>query len=157
MEAHMVEAGQTSTEQPPKDLVGFLDYYLVRKAPFQIPDNVKEWLVQYGPWITIVVLVLTLPALMLLLGLGTALVPFGAVGYATGFGFIALGLVIEIGLTVMALPGLFARKMSGWSLLFYARLVSIVANLLAGAIVSALVVGVISLYVLFQVRPLYKA
>ena len=32
-----------------------------------------------------------------------------------------------------------------------------VANLLAGAIVSAVVVGVISLYILFQVRPLYKA
>ena len=152
----MVEAGQTSTEQPPKDLVGFLDYYLVRKAPFQLPDNAKEWLVQYGPWITIVVLVLTLPALLVVLGLGSLLVPFAGVGYATGFGFIAIGLVIEIGLTMMALPGLFARKMSGWKLLFYARLVSIVARLLAGAIVSALVVGLISMYVLFQVRALYK-
>ena len=73
------------------------------------------------------------------------------------FGFIAIGLIIEIALTVMALPELFARKMSGWTFLLYARLVSIVANLLAGAIVSARVVGVISLYVLFQVRPLYKA
>jgi hypothetical protein len=153
----MVEVGQTSSEQAPKDPIGFLNYYLVTKAPVQIPDNVKEWLVQYGPWITMVVLVLTLPALLFVLGLGTALVPFGGVGYATGFGFVALGLIVEIGLTVMALPGLFARKMSGWTLLFYARLVSIVANLLAGAIVSALVVGVISLYVLFQVRPLYKA
>ena len=153
----MVEAGQATKDQAPKDLIGFLDYYLVTKAPFQLPDNAKGWLVQYGPWITIVVLVLTLPALMLLLGLGTVLVPFGAVGYATGFGFIALGLIIEIGLTVMALPGLFARKMSGWTLLFYARVVSLVARLLAGAIVSALVVGVISLYVLFQVRTLYKA
>ena len=60
-------------------------------------------------------------------------------------------------MTLMALPGLFARKMSGWTLLFYSRLVSIVARALAGAIVSALVVGVISLYVLFQVRSLYKA
>ena len=153
----MVEAGQTSTEQPPKDPIGFLDYYLVKKAPFQLPDNAKEWLVQYGPWITIVVLVLTLPALLALLGLGAFLIPFATAGYGTGFGFIAIGLVVEIALTVMALPGLFARKMSGWTLLFYARLVSIVANLLALAIVSALVVGVISLYVLFQVRPLYKA
>jgi hypothetical protein len=146
----------TSKDQAPKDLIGFLDYYLVTKAPVQIPDNAKEWLVQYGPWITIVVLVLTLPALLVVLGLGSLLVPFAGVGYATGFGFIAIGLVIEIGLTMMALPGLFARKMSGWKLLFYARLVSIVARLLAGAIVSALVVGLISMYVLFQVRALYK-
>jgi hypothetical protein len=153
----MAEVGQTSSEQAPKDPIGFLNYYLVTKAPVQIPDNVKEWIVQYGPWITIVVLVLTLPALLFVLGLGSVLVPFAGIGYATGFGFVAIGLVVGIGLTLMALPGLFARKMSGWSLLFYARLVSIVANLLAGAIVSALVVGVISLYVLFQVRPLYKA
>ena len=153
----MGEVGHTSSEQAPKDPIGFLNYYLVTKAPVQIPDNAKEWLVQYGPWIMIVVLVLTLPMLMLALGLGTVLVPFGGVGYATGFGVVALGLIVEIGLTVVALPGLFARKMSGWTLLFYARLVSFVANVLAGAIVSALVGGVISLYVLFQVRLLYKA
>ena len=145
------------TTEAPKDLIGFLDFYLVKKAPIQLPDNVKEWIVQYGPWITMVILVLTLPLLLAVLGVGTVLMPFAGIGYATGFGFVAIGLIIEIGLTVMALPGLFARKMSGWTLLFYARLVSIVANLLAGAIVSALVVGVISLYVLFQVRPLYKA
>lgn len=153
----MVEAGQPSGEQAPKDLIGFLDFYLVKKAPIQLPDNAKEWIVHYGPWITIVVLVLTLPVLLAVLGIGTILMPFAGIGYATGFGFVAIGLIIEIGLTVMALPGLFARKMSGWTLLFYARLVSVVTNLLAGAVVSALVVGLISLYLLFQVRPLYKA
>jgi hypothetical protein len=153
----MAEVGQTSTEQPPKDLVGFLDYYLVKKAPFQLPDNAKEWLVQYGPWIAIVLLVLTLPALLVILGLGAVLVPFAGVGYGTGFGVLAIGVIVSTALTVMALPGLFARKMSGWTLLFYARLVSLTASLLAGAIVSALVGGLISLYILFQVRPLYKA
>ena len=111
---------------------------------------------QREPWITLVILVLTLPLLLAVLGIGTVLMPFAGVGYATGFGFVAIGLIIEIGLTVMALPGLFARKMSGWTLLFYARLVSLVANLLSGAVVSALLVALISLYVLFQVRPLYK-
>jgi len=152
----MAEAGQTSGEQAPKDLIGFLDFYLVKKAPIQIPDNAKEWIVHYGPWITMVILVLTLPLLLAVLGIGTVLMPFAGIGYATGFGFVAIGLLIEIGLTVMALPGLFARKMSGWTLLFYARLVSVVANILSGAVVSALLVGLISLYILFQVRPLYK-
>jgi hypothetical protein len=153
----MAEAGQTSGERAPKDLIGFLDFYLVKKAPIQIPDNAREWIVQYGPWITIVILVLTLPLLLAVLGIGTVLMPFAGIGYATGFGFVAIGLLIEIGLTVMALPGLFARKMSGWTLLFYARLVSVVANILSGAVLSALLVGLISLYILFQVRPLYKA
>ena len=147
----------TSGEQAPKDLIGFLDFYLVRKAPFQLPDEAREWIVQYGPWITIVLLVLTLPALLFVLGIGAALVPFGGVGYATGFGYATLGLIAQIGLTLAALPGLFARRMSGWTLLFYARIVSLVFTLLAGSIVSALVGGLISMYILFQVRPLYKA
>ena len=153
----MTGGEQSPKDQAPTDPIGFLDYYLVRKAPFQIPNEAKEWIVQYGPWITIVLLVLTLPALLFVLGLGAALVPFGGIGYATGFGYLTLGLIAQIGLTLGALPGLFARKTSGWTLLFYARIVSLVFTLLAGSIVSALVGGLISMYILFQVRPLYKA
>jgi hypothetical protein len=141
----------------PKDFIGFLEYYLVTKAPFQIPDNGREWIVQYGPWIVIVLLVLSLPALLVVLGLGTALMPLAGVAYATGFGYLALGLVLQLGLTIASLPGLFARRMSGWNLLFYARLVGLAFSLLAGNIISALVGALISLYILFQVRPLYKA
>ncbi|HEY2905004.1 MAG TPA: hypothetical protein VGJ29_03830 [Vicinamibacterales bacterium] len=143
-------------DQAPKDLIGFLDYYLVKKAPFQIPDNAKEWLVKYGPYIAMVLIVLALPVLLLVLGIGTALMPFGGVGYATGFGLVAIATLVQLGLTVAALPGLFARKMSAWTLLFYARLVGIVSALLAGALVAAVAGGAISLYILFQVRPLYK-
>ena len=153
----MTGGEQSPKDQAPTDPIGFLDYYLVRKAPFQIPNEAKEWIVQYGPWITIVLLVLTLPALLFVLGLGAALVPFGGIGYATGFGYLTLGLIVQIGLTLGALPGLFARKTSGWTLLFYARIVSLVFTALAGNLVSALVGGLISLYILFQVRALYKA
>ena len=145
------------TDQPPKDLMGFLEFYLVKKAPFQLPDNVKEWIVQYGPWITIVLMVLLLPAVLLALGIGAVFVPFAGVGYATGFGYVVIGLIIQLGLTIASLPGLFARKMSGWTLLFYARIVGFVMGLLSGAVVGALVGVVISLYIMFQVRPLYKA
>jgi hypothetical protein len=145
------------SSQPPKDLMGFLDYYLVQKAPFQLPDNVKEWIVRYGPWITVVMLVLTLPPLLAVLGIGTMLIPFGGVGYAAGFGYLTIGLIAELGLRVAALPGLFARKMSGWRLVFYAQIVSFVFTLLRGSIVAAVLGTLISLYILFQVRPLYKA
>ena len=56
---------------------------------------------------------------------------------------------------IAALPGLFARKMAGWRLLFYSQLVSIVYNVLSGHIVSGLLFGLIALYIMFQVRPLY--
>jgi hypothetical protein len=142
--------------EAPKDLIGFLDFYLVKKAPFQIPDGGREWIVKFGPWITVVLLILTLPILLFALGLGTILIPFGGLGYATGFGVLTLVVALEIGLMIAALPGLFARKMSGWMLLFYSQLVSIVYSILMGAIVSGLLFGLISLYILFQVRPLYR-
>jgi len=147
----------TNTTQPPKDLIGFLDYYLVEKVPFQIPDNAREWLVRYGPWIAIVLTVLSLPALLFALGIGVALAPLGGLGYATGFTWHALGAILQVGLTIAALPGLFARKMGGWQLLFYATLASVLFSLLGGSIVSGLVGAIISLYILFQVRPLYHA
>jgi hypothetical protein len=144
------------TNTPPKDLIGFLDYYLVQKAPFQIPDGGREIIVKFGPWITVVLLVLMLPPLLLVLGIGTVLMPFGGIGYATGFGLSAIGLVATIALMVMALPGLFARKMAGWTMMFYAEIASIVTSLVTGSIFAAIFGGLIGLYVLFQVRGLYR-
>ena len=143
--------------EPPKDLIGFLDFYLVKKAPFQIPDAGRELIVKFGPWIAVVLLILLLPVLLFALGLGAVLMPFGGVGYAAGFGFLTIVVIIEIGLLIAALPGLFARKMSGWTLLFYSQIVGIVHSLLSGNIVSGLLMALIGLYILFQVRPLYRA
>ena len=140
---------------PPRDLIGILDFYLVNKAPFQIPHGGREWIVKFGPWITVVLLILTLPILLVALGIGAVFVPFGGIGYASGFGLLTIAVIVEIGLMIAALPGLFARKMTGWRLLFYSQLVSIVFSLLSGNIVGGLLFGLIALYMLFQVRMLY--
>jgi hypothetical protein len=138
-----------------KDLIGTLDEYLVQKAPFQIPDGGKEFIVKYGPWISIVLMVLWLPLLLVALGIGAILVPFAGPAYAGGFGIATLFLLVQIGLMVMALPGLFARKKSAWTLMFYAQLVGIVFSLLSGSIIGALIGGLIGLYILFQIRVKY--
>jgi hypothetical protein len=142
--------------QAPKDLTGFLDFYLVQKAPFQLPDGVREFLVKYGPWIMLVFMVLSIPAILFVLGIGTFAMPFGGMGYAAGFGIAVIGMIITFALNAMALPGLFARKVSGWTLLFYGELVSIATSLLQGAVISAVIGGLIGLYILFQIRGLYK-
>ncbi|MDE3155392.1 MAG: chromate transporter [Acidobacteriota bacterium] len=147
----------TNTAPPPKDLIGFLDYYLVQKAPFQIPDAGREWIVQWGPWIAVVLMILSLPPLLVVLGIGTALIPFGGIGYAAGFTYLTVVLIVQVLLMLAALPGLFARKMAGWRLLFYAQLVSFVFSLLSGSIVGAILGTLIGLYILFQIRPLYTA
>jgi len=144
--------------QAPKDLIGFLDLYLVKKAPFQIPDAAKEFLVKFGPWIAVFFLVLSLPVLLVALGLSAFAAPFLlGPGYAAQFGILTIGTIVNFGLMIAALPGLFARKMSGWTLVFYGELVMIAAQLLSLNLVSALLGGLIGLYVLFQIRPLYRA
>jgi hypothetical protein len=143
------------TDQAPKDLVGFLDFYLVKKAPFQIPDAGREAIVKFGPWIAIVLLVISIPPVLFVLGVGTLLVPFGGVGYATSWGLAVIVLMIQLGLMIAALPGLFARKASAWRLLLYSQLVGIAHSLLLYNIVGGLIGGLIGLYLIFQVRTLY--
>jgi hypothetical protein len=46
--------------------------------------------------------------------------------------------------------------MAGWRLLFYSQLVGIVHSLLSGNIIGGLLMALIGLYILFQVRPLYR-
>ena len=143
------------TTQAPKDLIGFLDFYLVKKAPFQIPDGAKEWIVKWGPWISVVILILFLPALLFALGVGAFIMPFAGVA-APGLAFAWIFLVVELGLIVASLPGLFARKMSGWKFAFSARLAGILYSLLSYAIIGGLVGGLIGLYILFQIREKYS-
>ncbi|MEO6222685.1 MAG: chromate transporter [Vicinamibacterales bacterium] len=145
----------TTSDQAPRDLIGFLDFYLVKKAPFQLPAEVREFFVKFGPWIALIFLLLSLPALLVMLGVGAALMPFGGPVYGVGFTYLTVVLLAQLVLLGLALPGLFKRKMSAWRLIFYSQLIGIVFSLLSGSILGALVGGLIGLYVLFQIRPLY--
>ena len=136
-------------------LIATLDEYLVKKAPFQLPDSVKELLVKFGPWISLVLLVVLVPLLLVALGLGTIFMPFGGVGYATGFGLAAIFALVQIVLLAMALPGLFSRKKSAWTLVFYEQLVGLLGSLLTGAILGGIIGAIIGLYFLFQLREKY--
>lgn len=140
------------------NLEATLNEYFVKKAPFQLPDGVKEVLVQYGPWVMVVMLVSRFLFLLAAIGLGAFLAPFAVLGganaaaFTVGTLFSLASLVFE----VVALPGLFKRKKSEWNLLFYSNLVSIAGSVVALNVVGALLTAVISFYFLFQVRSMYK-
>jgi hypothetical protein len=148
----------TNASGAPKDVMGMLNYYLATKAPYQIPTRGREWIVKYSPWINLVLLVLFAPAILLVLGLGVATLPFsvGAPAAAGGLGLAMIALIIQVVLMVVALPGLFARKASGWNFLFYSAVLNLVYNLLSLQIVLGIVNAVISLYILFQIKNYYK-
>lgn len=135
-----------------------LDLYLVKKAP-SIPAGLKETIVKFAPWATLVILILTLPLVLAVFGLGAILAPFSFLGgvtagtsYIVTIIFSAITLVLE----AMAIPGLFKRSKKAWNLLYYAALIGGVQNLVSFNVGGLLIGTLLSLYILFQVREYYK-
>jgi hypothetical protein len=140
-----------------------LDLYLVQKAP-ALPSNIKELIVQFAPWITLVLLIITLPVVLFALGLGALLAPLAillAPATGVGFGFSytlsMIVLAVSLALEAMSIPGLFKRSAQGWRYAYYSMLVSILSSLLSFSVISGLLFGVIGLYFLFQIKSYYGA
>lgn len=140
-----------------------LELYLVQKAPFSLPGNIKELIVKVAPWLTLIFLILSIPAILLAFGLGALIAPFTVFlgpGYAVSYGISYLvsmaALAVSVVLEALAVPGLFRRAKKAWTLLFYASLVGIVSSVIGGNVIGGVVGGLISLYFLFQIKEYYK-
>lgn len=135
-----------------------LELYFGKKAP-PMPQNIKEVLVNIGPWILLVLLILSLPGMFALFGIGAVLGPLGLF-YGSGYGYMALVsallLIVIIVLEVKALPGLFKREKKSWQLVYYAALIGLVQNLLLFNLLGFIVGGALSMYILFQIKSFYK-
>lgn len=135
----------------------WLNLYFGEKAP-ALPNGLKEGIVKFGPWLILVMLLVSLPMLLAAFGLGSIIMPFsflrgvsGGLNYTVGFVFTFAVLALE----ALALPGLFKRQKRAWNLLFYATLVSLVQNLVLFNLAALVISSVISWYILFQIRAYY--
>lgn len=152
---------KTENKDFQKSLSGFentLELYFDKKAP-QLPEGIKEFIVKFGPYLTLISLVLAIPGILVALGLGALVAPFVALGSITGGFNLSLGLIISLitlVLTVMALPGLFKRQLKAWKLIFYSSLVSALGALLNFSLGSLIIGTAISWYFLFQIKSYYK-
>lgn len=139
------------------DLENRLSEFFTKKLP-AIPDKFKEMIVKYGPYLALVGIIFSIPALLALVGIGAVAAPWAIVG-KVNYGITAISLVfgvLMIVLEIMAIKGLFARKMKAWKLMFYISLISAVSNLLRFNL-GGLIIGTgISWYILFQIRSYYK-
>ncbi len=138
-----------------KDIEKLGDEYLVAKAPFQLPAGIKDFLVKAAPYVTIIMLILSLPVIFAVLGVGAilgALAPFAGLLFIVSMLLTIRAFVLQ----AMAIKPLFARAKEGWNLMFYAALISFVASLLSGSIIGAIIGTLIGLYILFQMKSYYK-
>jgi hypothetical protein len=158
----MTDSKSPSTAGPKASLgqlENILEEYLVKKAPFQLPDNIKEIFVQFAPWLIIIMMVVALPPLLFILGLGAAVTPFafmGGVREGSTFTISMIFVIITIVLELLALPGLFKRSKGGWNMVFYSSLVSLVESVVSLNIIGGAISAIIGWYFLFQVKDKYK-
>ena len=156
-----------------------LDEILGKKAPVQLPDNARRTLVEYLPWINLLLGVLTLWTAWVLwhwAHVANVLVDYvNSLNQAYGVAPVAtrrLTAVVWLGIIVLlvegllfiaAFPGTRDRKKSGWDLLFYAALVNIAYGVVmlfsdyggVGRLLGTLLSSVVGLYFLFQIRSYY--
>jgi len=129
--------------------------FLGKFPPF--PDDVKEFLVKYGPYFILVAAVFMLFGLLAAFGIGTAAIGIGVVAYGSGF-MMYLALLIATIIAIiylMAFSPLRARKKAGWNLMYYALILSLLSSLIQLAFLSVIVGGVLGFWVLFQIRDKY--
>jgi hypothetical protein len=141
-----------------RQLEDLLAEYLVKKAP-ALPNNVKEIIVKFAPWVTLIVMLMTLPLVLAVFGLGAIFAPFSFLGglhtgvsYMISIALSAVALVLE----ALAIPGLFKRSRGGWNLVFYSALVQAVESAVTFNLGGLVIGSLVSLYFLFQIREYYK-
>ncbi len=154
----MAKTNNSSFSDMMKKLDDTLEEYLVKKAP-ALPDSVKEVIVSVGPWVMLVLVVMSLPLLLFVFGLGAVVAPFaflGGIQAGTSFGVTMIVSLAALVLEIIALPGLFKRHMGSWRLLYYSTLITAAGNLISFNLGGLIIGTLLSLYILFQVKKLYK-
>ena len=153
---------------------GRLSGFFVGKLP-ALPKGLKELAVTLAPWATLISVIVTVPAILVMLGMGgfwsgmmssgmwrmmSGYWPGYGYGYGVrwgmGFGLASLVAGIVFVLHILSIDGLFKRRATGWRLLFYSCLVQAVYYILAFKLGALLLGTGLSLYILFQIRNAYK-
>lgn len=127
-------------------LQDFLSLYFVKKAP-ALPENAKEIIVKFAPYVSIVAVVMS--------ALGLLSLNFIFIG--TAFSSLSILVwIISLIFEGLSIPGLFSRKISGWNFVFYGVLTSALYFLITFNLVNLVIGSAISLYLIFQVKSYYK-
>ena len=133
-----------------------------RVNPPPLPASIKELLVTFAPWLSllggVIGLLVFIPGILVLLALSPVA---GAAGAGLGYVSTIIHLILSAAgavMSLMAFGGLRRRSLAGWTMAFWATAVYLVAGLLPlgiGSLIGTIIGGAIALYVLFQTKPYY--
>lgn len=145
--------------------------WFVYKAPWQFPAGLSDFIVKAAPWISLVIAIILVPFVLTAIS-GALFVTSLVAAYGNGITaqptfmlWISLAVLIaQIVIMFVSVPKLLKRQRSGWLLVFYADLISLVYGIFSsfaygyfaiGSIIWALISAALGLYILFQVRRFY--
>ncbi len=132
-----------------------------KKAP-AIPANGREAIVNITPILAIIFGIIGVLTALSGFGILTFLAPFAALGGAREFasyGGVQISMIFYLvasAMLLMSYPGVKARKLSGWNLLFWSEVVNIVSSVISGSILNGVIAALIGFYLLFQIKSYYK-
>lgn len=147
----------------------FLNIHLIKKAP-SLPKEIKDFLVKYGPWILLLLLIIELFITFIsitgyTLGL---LFSFGSnsgeapISYVFNYIFYLISpvLLLIIGFVGLFFEGLsirplIKREYIGWKYIFYSSLIFFILQITDFTIVS-FIVSCLFIYIIFQIKDYYK-
>lgn len=135
------------------DLIDMMEVWF-KKAP-ALPANAKDTLVKITPWIALIFGILGILAGLGAVGVSPVVV-FGGVRNSMIVLLSGILTIVSSVMMLMAYPKTKALKLSGWTLLFWSSVVSLIGSLIIGSIVSAIIWGLIEFYLLFQIKSYYK-
>jgi hypothetical protein len=126
------------------------------------PDEVKEFLVKFGPYLLLVGALLGIFALIAAYGVvgGREIYGIGLTAYGGAGIQLWLGMAITLGVMVLyllAFKPLRERKKQGWNLLYYALLLNLLSSLIQVKVFAVIFGAVIGFWVLFQIRDKYSS
>lgn len=134
-----------------------LEPYFTKNIPL-LPPKAIDFLVKIIPYLSIVGIILTAQSLLMIFGIGAV---FSPIAYLGGFRFglntlfVILWSVLSIAITIKAIPGLFKKQLSAWKLMFALNVLSVIYSILTLHLFSAVLGGIISFYLLFQLKKQY--
>lgn len=143
------------------DFENTLEEYMVNKAPFSIPEDIKKLIVDYGPYVLILKIILQIPSVLSIFGLTLFFSPFSPVGpyrFYLGFNYTLAMIILGVILVIesLAVPSLLRKEEKGWRLVFYSSLLGLLVSFFYGGVFGGLIAALIFWYVLFQIKDYYR-
>jgi len=142
----------------------FLESIFLKKAPYQLPQKVKDAIVKFAYWAVIIGIVLSILSILSFLRASSYLSMmrrFYGVGAGPQYYLGVVALVVQTVLMISALSGLKAKSKKGWQMMYYSVLASVVYSVVSfyniGGLVWSLIMAAIGMYILFQVKGSYTS